>query len=253
VARWEFYECSVDERRAFVSVDVDLHRLAPIASLPVSICLTVPLLAPREDGLNTAEERPALDAIEDLLDEAFAREGAIKAGRAVFDGLRHHYFYGRAVDVLEPALRRARAVVVDRPISASSFDDPEWRQYLEFLYPNELAWQYIMDSRVLDALQAKGDDGEVSRKIDHWAYFARAEDRERFAAALGDHDVRVDGRRDDDDRSRPRPFALYFSHQGPPRRIRRLTSRLHVVARECGGEYDGWECQVLAPGDTPTA
>lgn len=251
MADWRFYECSVDDLRAFVSVDVDLRRDAPIASLPTSICLAVPLLAPRDDGLNTAEERPALDAIEDHLVEALAREGATHAGRAMFGGRRRHYFYASAVDVLEPALRRAHALVVDRPISATTFEDPGWRQYLEFLYPNDLAWAYIEDHRVLDALQAEGDDGEVSRKIDHWAYFARAEDRERFAAALGEHDVRVDGRRDDV--GRDRPHVLYFSHQGPPRRIHRLTSRLHVLASGLGGSYDGWECEVLKPGERPTA
>lgn len=248
---FEFYECNVEDQRAFVAVDLALHDDAPDASLPISVRVTVPMLAPRADGLNGAEERPALDAIEDRLSEAFAAEGAVYVGRGTWGGARRHYFYAGSEGCVRPALERVRAVVTDRRLEAGWFEDPGWRQYLEFLYPNDLAWAYIKDRRVVDALHAEGDDGQVERKIDHWAYFSRAEDREAFAARIVDDGLQVDGR-SDDGRS-DHPFALYFSHRGAPARVHGVTSRLHVLASEFGGDYDGWECEVVGSGGRPSA
>jgi hypothetical protein len=251
MATWEFYECSVEDQRAFIAVDVELHDGAPIAAKPVSLRVTVPILAPREDGLNTAAERPALDAIEDRLEAAFATEGATYVGRATYGGVRRHYFYGASLDCVDAALERVRREVEDRSIEGGGFDDPEWRQYLEFLYPNDLAWVYITDRRVIDALHAEGDEGTVARKIDHWAYSSRAEDRDAFTARLAGDTFQVNGRRDD--RGGDRPFSLRFSHQGAPARIHPTTSRLHRLATEHRGDYDGWECEVVKPGERPTA
>lgn len=245
MGRWEFYECNVDDGRAFVSVDLDLHEEAPIASLPTSLCVTVPMLAPRADGLSTAEERPALDAIEDQLTAAFAAEGATYVGRGTWGGARRHYFYGPTLDCVEAALERVRATVTDRALEGDGFDDPGWRQYLEFLYPNDLAWVYIKDHRVIDALHAHGDEGQATRQIDHWAYFARAADRDAFVAELDDDVFQVTDRRDDAEGERP--FMLQFSHDGAPAHIHPLTCRLHRLAGRHGGDYDGWECPVLGP------
>ncbi|MCO5170683.1 MAG: DUF695 domain-containing protein [Planctomycetes bacterium] len=250
MARWELYECSVEDARAFIAVDVDVHEEAPIPSLRTSLCVTVPILAPREDGLNTADERPLLDAIEDQLEAALTAEGATYVGRATFGGARRHYFYATSTACLEPSLRRLRDEFTGRAIEGGGFEDPAWRQYFEFLYPNELAWVYITDRRVIDTLNAEGDDGQVARTIDHWAYFARAEDRGAFAARLGDT-FQVNGRGDDVEGDRP--FTLRFSHHGAPASIHSITYRLHGLATEHDGEYDGWECEIVAPGAHPSA
>lgn len=244
--QWDFYECTVDDARAFIALDLGIYDEAPDASRPVTVRVTVPLLSPREDGLPSSEERPRLDAIEDAVRTEFEKAGAVQVGRASFGGAIRYYFYARTEDDARIVAARCAELVTDREVEIGGYDDPQWEQYFEFLYPNELAWQYIEDRRVLDALREHGDALDRPRQLDHTAFFATAADRETFRAAVAERGFRIDGADEapESEGGEPR-FSLRFSHDLAPLDIFPVTIELHGLAAAAQGTYDGWGCPVV--------
>lgn len=48
--------------------------------------------------------------------------------------------------------------------------DPDWEEYLDFLYPDEYSYQCIQNRRVVMSLEENGNDPEILREVDHWLY-----------------------------------------------------------------------------------
>ena len=256
---WEFYECVIDDERAFVALDLAFHDEGPDPVRPVSVRVTVPLLSPREDGLPSSEERPRLDAIEDLVRAEFEKAGAVQVGRASFGGAVRHFFYARSEDDARIVAARCTELVGDRELEVGGYEDPEWEQYFDFLYPNVLGWQYIQDRRVLDALRENGDALETPRQIDHTAFFATPAARETFRAAVAERGFRIDGTEDaeagregreggegEQGEQGEQPYAIRFSHELAPLDIFPVTIELVTLAGELDGSYDGWGCMVVS-------
>lgn len=239
---WEFYECSIEDQRAFVALDLSFYDRAPIAELPHEVRVTVHMENPRDDGLNTAEERPALDAVEDKLKIAFEGIGGVYVGRATFGGARRHYFYVPTMDQVEEAFNQVTAAAGERKIDGDGFEDPEWTQYLEFLYPNSKAWQYINDRRVVQTLQEHGDDTSKPRNIDHFAYFATAAARDSFVEELRERGMTIDGT--DKNEEGDLPYTVSFSQSLAPIEIFTVTCELQGLAESLDGDYDGWGCAI---------
>ncbi|ULQ54665.1 ribonuclease E inhibitor RraB [Flavihumibacter fluvii] len=90
-----------------------------------------------------------------------------------------------------------------------------------------------------------GDKLEAHRKVDHWAYFKTARERDSFQAivrAIGFTIEQANKIKKDS-----MPFQLQFSRVDPvdldP--ISKLTTDLKKKAGACHGEYDGWETSVV--------
>ncbi len=238
---WELYECAIDDHRAFVAVDVELYDQAPDGALPHTIRVVVPLLHPRADGLPDTPERPRLDAMESDIVGIMETIGAIHVGRASFGGAVRHYFYAPGADAVDDAAECCIAAVTDRKIEVGSYHDPDWQQYFDFLYPNPLGWQWILDRRTLDALVEQGDDLGLPRPIDHHASFETAAGRDAFANAVSALGYQIAERGVHDDESDGvRVFTLDFATAYAPVAIFPVTIELFRLAEACGGTYDGW-------------
>nr|WP_255430485.1 ribonuclease E inhibitor RraB [Pseudoxanthomonas sp. PXM01] len=103
-----------------------------------------------------------------------------------------------------------------------------------------------MENRdVCAALEEQGDALRQPREIDHWASFPSATARDEFLqkAAMG-FENRTPDRDDDGEREWG---AQVFRHDVPAYgTIDAICLPLYDLAGECGGHYDGWECEVLA-------
>jgi len=101
------------------------------------------------------------------------------------------------------------------------------------------------NTRVAELLQEKGDSLEVPREVQHWAYFPTAESRAKFVSLLGIRFESIESY------ECPAPSsnmqAVTFVHVGLPdeESMTQITDMLNRFALDCGGEYDGWETQVL--------
>jgi hypothetical protein len=243
--QWEFYECTVDDKhRALITVDVSLYDAAPDPARPYVLRVIVPFVNPQEDGFHRAEERERIDQIEQELDTVVTELGGFYVGRAIFGGARRHYFYLADEAAAKTAEQRARGLVTDRSLEIGGFADPEWSEYFGFLYPNDLAWQFIQDRNTIAALRDQGDDLETPRKIEHAAVFPSAAARDGFAAQLGELGFEIDDT--SDDLAGPMSHEVEFSATRKPLEVLRLNEKLLILATEAGGEYDGWGCEVVA-------
>jgi hypothetical protein len=104
--------------------------------------------------------------------------------------------------------------------------------------------QVCLNSHVLDALREHGDALTAVREIDHFAYFSNAELCIQFidkCLAVG-FKLRTTGPAATDD-----SFLAQVFHNDVPdeETLGKITSLLVDLAQEYGGEYDGWETQVV--------
>ena len=105
--------------------------------------------------------------------------------------------------------------------------------------------QHAANRRISDLLARHGDTLTQLRAIDHWAYFPTAESRSTFVLKCLTLGLRVRTLRDAE-RVGDNFCARLFHIDIPGHRIMDdLTLALYDLAAESGGEYDGWETQIV--------
>lgn len=237
---------AIDDSPASFVVDLAAGRHAPVVSHPLLLEINVKMLRPRPDGLRDRSELDQLGALEDqFVDALTTKVDAIYVGRTVHAGETTLYLYvpashRRALDTL-PALTGAPAG--DYAPSWSVDEDPEWRQYLDFLLPDERTRQSIENRRLIARFTDLGDHLDIVREVDHLAYFAGFTEADRASSALVAAGFRVDvhtvagGARETGD-----GWAVAFRRDevlsdGRPDEF--VAEILDIIV-PLGGTYDGW-------------
>lgn len=72
-----------------------------------------------------------------------------------------------------------------------SHKDQKFKVYLETLYPSELEFHQIESRHIIETLEAEGDDIEVSREVEHYAFFQTEANRERFIETTKELDFKI--------------------------------------------------------------
>ena len=242
---WDFYFLRVDDKPASIFVDLGIASEAPIKALPFMAYVRVYMKHPRSDGLSSQVEFDALTSIEDAIEVSLLDGGGtIYVGRNTCDGVRDFYFYTAQAQGWD-----GRANALMKSFAAYEFtsgcrSDSEWATYFDFLYPSDADRQRIENRRVCDALRERGDVLTDEREIDHWAYFPSLSARSAFieqASGLGFrlrlmHEPERPGDR----------YGVQLFRIDVPDDIDDVTLPLFQLATALGGEYDGWETQVIA-------
>lgn len=101
------------------------------------------------------------------------------------------------------------------------------------------------NERVAEALIEHGDNVAEARPIQHWAYFPTEESRAQFIAFIERQFSNIDSHTNT--MSHGKEHAVTFWHTGVPDSdfMTEITGMLSLAAESCGGEYDGWETQVI--------
>jgi len=243
---WDFYFLRVDDKPASIFVDLGIASEAPIEALPFMAYVRLYMQHPRPDGLSSQEEFDALTSVERAIQRDLAGDGGILyVGRKTGDGVRDFYFY-----TAQSRDWDSRVKTLMGRFAAYEFDcgcrvDSEWQTYFEFLYPSDADRQRMKNSRVCEALQKHGDRLTDEREIDHWAYFPSASARSAFveqASRLGFRLRSLSEPEKPGDRYGVRLFRVDVPTLDG---IDDVTLPLFHLATELGGEYDGWETQVI--------
>ncbi len=182
----EFYMSRIDDQPASFVVDVIAPRHAPLVSHPLVLIFTVPLLRPTENGLRGAAE---LNAMGELEDNIVANLGqaidSIYVGRVVHDSETTFYFYLPRLsgEELERIPEHA-GNLGNYQMEWSVEEDEEWGYCTEFLAPDVFSHQLISNRRLLNHMREAGDQVNVAREVDHFAYFDSQESAEKARKAL---------------------------------------------------------------------
>lgn len=208
------------------------------------LILTFPLKAPNPEGLPLVEEGKTLFQLDDAFEPVIAAHDTIDLGRVTMNGKRHVFMAaGENAAILGEALVQA-AARFGYP-ATFQIERGAVREVFEVvLSPTEDEYRLIRDEWVLRQLAENGDIAAKTRKVDHWAYFrsrVEAEAFARWAVRTGFDKVsvaKVESRL---------PFQVKSSHQGTmePGAVSEWTLLQDRKARELGGEYDGWETEVM--------
>lgn len=241
---WETFPCQMGDHVAWISYDHGFR--AEIDDMSFANCtrFAVVLKQPDERGLPSGEEFTQLNLLEDQLVDEIAEKDGVQVGRITTNGKRHFIFFTSLADNAIAAIAKKLAGQHGYKILYTHEPDPEKSSYWNELFPTEADWQVIKDLRVEAALSREGEAFATPRPIEHWAYFKTTAERERFVA-LVHH--RFEGCElyelsDGENGS----YTAKLVHTGLPdyRSMNSFTILLNRSARECNGDYDGWETQV---------
>jgi regulator of RNase E activity RraB len=244
---WNFYFCNVNGKLASVALDLGLRELVPDSARLHLLWVWVYLRCPRHDGLSDSSEFRELVTIEEALTASLAgRFDAVLSGRITTDGRREFYYYGAHSEGFDETVSATMERFPGYTYDSQHQVDKDWRQYLNVLYPREEDRQKIENRKVLDALQNRGDALKRPRDISHWAYFRTAEDRANFRNAVRKLEYRVQSESELGGRDYPLGICIVRFQSIQPAEVDDAVIELYRLAKECHGDYDGWEAEVIS-------
>jgi len=242
---WDFYFCNVDNKIASFFVDLGIRPYVPKTGSDFMVYLQLYLRSPRADGLTTGEEFDVLAQVDDEIERDVARDGTMYVGRYTTDGCRTFVFYSGSPSASEVAIRSAMARHPEYNFDIGSRPDADWSLYRDFLYPTPANMQVIQNRRVYNSLKDHGDELISPREIDHWIYFNDTEDRERFAEVVRQLGFAVRAILEPEGDQTKRGLQIYRQDTPNPDLFDQVTTQLHELARQSGGDYDGWEAAIV--------
>jgi hypothetical protein len=223
--RWDLYFCELDGAVASFVLDLGLIDIAPVLNRPYVLRIRVRMIDPREDGLSSDGEAPALGEIESQLEATLAPH-AIFAGRYTANSVRTFVFYcddESRVDAVAPVFTE---LFPFHKHTAFVQEDPQWRTYLEFLYPDVLTLQSMINRALCEQL---GELPEQPVELVH-AIAPVIDSFLNEAVSRGFREVDRDGQ----------VLRIARADRIGPETIDLVTHPLVKLAEEFGCEYRGW-------------
>jgi uncharacterized protein (TIGR01619 family) len=242
---WKSYLCKVNGSLASVFVDLELRNEVPIISKPWLLWAWVYFQSPRADGLSDSKEAPTLFKMEDALTLHVSRDcRAIHCGRITTEGRREFYFYGETKDGFADAVATAMAGFEGYRFDVGEREDSLWEQYLNVLYPSPEDLERIKNGDLLDVLVQNGDVLKAAREVQHWMYFRSESSRALFRDAAARAGFRIVS---ESNLEGDLPCGISVARTQTIERalIDKTVVELLRLAQRFGGEYDGWETQVV--------
>ena len=237
---FDFYPCLVDDGPASIYVNLKYERERPPADTRYT--LAIRMREPDTHGIGTSDETGALNLVEEA---AIAKAGELSitfVGRIRTRGIWEIVLYGPAghVDALHAVVHER---VGDRRIEIRSAADPTWTYYRELLLPDAERRQWMDDRRLVQVLREQGDVLVTPRRVDHWASFATAADRDAFVTAVTANGFALAEASHD---KSERPFGAWVHRVDPIEldHIHDVVMTLVDAALAHDGVYDGWETSI---------
>jgi hypothetical protein len=237
-----FYPADVDGAPAAFVVDLEQE---PRATMPTRITVSVPMHEPEPDGLRSEGEMEDLDTLQTkLTDRLTAAAGAECVGFYDLRGVATFVYYAKKKITADEA---TVAIADTHPYEADVQvdDDPEWRFYIDALFPDAYALQGIWNRLIVDELESHGDQLHEPREVDHVATFPSNAAAQKAAKKLSAAHFTIDGIGDADEDGR---FEVAFHRsetleEGKPDKF---AAEILDVVLPLDGEYDGWGAPAVS-------
>ncbi len=246
---WDFYYCRVDDAPASIFLNFKLQRERPVADTLYYAGLQ--MLDPADHGMGGPEDAEALWALEDTITAQAKEAGLTYVGRLRNHGDWQLTFYGpsgkeeRLEEIIVEALASG-----ERGYRVGSKEDADWNYYEDFMLPDAERWQWIMDRRVVQQLESRGDPLDVPREVDHFIAFPDADKRDVYARAAEALGFRPSPANPDQAAELPFGISLHRDDAVNLNHIHEVVMTLSDLADEHGGDYDGWGCVLVADPKT---
>jgi regulator of RNase E activity RraB len=198
------------------------------------------------DRLPSRNEFPRIYAVEDALAPiAASGESARYLGRIIGNGTLQMFVVRTRTDAALVNQLSMRAAELGYEASIEISSDPEVKVYWSRLHPTNDQLRVASDGSVIRALADAGDQPEIPREIEHWAYFPDRAAADAFAQIAYENDfqaITVSEAQDGPDQ-----FVVRCVREGRATLddVTAQTLVLDRAARANGGTYDGWETAVM--------
>ncbi len=253
---WVCYETKVEENAAVVFADTDAVEIAGTPGYQTMCMVTIQVQQPDEYGFAGTDETDFLQAVEEELGRFLSKKlGLRHIGSLIFAGMRRIFFYGDGAKRFEKYVKKImRKHAPGYVFETGDYPDPEGGVFREMLCPNAGELQVMGNHSVIDQLKEHGDRIDVPRKIEHYAYFPDKASIEKFEGQLDKEVYTVDNISEvdesDEDGAHSEQsvqFGIDFSEtlSLDDHRIHESTLMLRELCEEAGGEYDGWQTQIV--------
>jgi hypothetical protein len=245
--RGTFYPADVDGAPAAFVVDLEQE---PRPTHPTRVTVSMNMLEPESDGLRSEGEMEDLDILQAKMTERLSRAaGAICVGFYDLRGVTTFVFYAKKKLTAE----EATVLVADTHPYESDVqvdDDPEWRFYIDALFPDAYALQGIWNRLIVDELEEHGDQLHEPRDVDHVATFPSNASARKAEKKLVAAHFKIDGLAEADEEGR---FELAFHRaetleEGKPDRF---SAEILDIILPLDGEYDGWGAPTVSDEPAP--
>lgn len=244
---WETYMAAYEKGPAITLVNMGIKDKAPVTGQGF-LLITGVTFTLCENGLPTAEMLETLQPI----DDAVARQVSF-LGTTTFAGTRTqncerlNYFYiSDSMDVRFSLLTFYKDNFKEFKNTIIIRNDPEWKDYLEVLYPNEIIREQIDATKVLSKLSEAGDKLQKERLIDYNVYFPDEKSRSAFIELMKKEGFQITEQQKRADLEGKPWFVMISKTAIPhPQTIGGIALYLRKKAAELGGHYSGWETILI--------
>lgn len=244
---WDVYMAQYEKGAGSTLVNLTLKENAPIKQFPFLLQVGVELIACTKEGLPSKEEFDLLYEVSDRMKAITDSLSANKAaGTFSYQCKRTDYFYIADTANLRKVMEAAfKSKFPDYVYFIKIQPDPKWEAYLDFLYPNDETYEYMLNEKVILGLQKAGDGLSKPRQVDHWLYFKTDADREKFIQFAAKENYKIEKK--DFIKDSKLQYQLQISRTDPVDvySISKITIGLRKKAKEMNGDYDGWETFVV--------
>ena len=249
---WSMSFSRMDEHDVSVVFNESISSRVDSLPLPNAMVIQIKLKSVSEAGFPTDSEFPLITQFEEVATDLIHLNGGVSLGRVTTNGIRLLFaLVPEGTSAIEGGLKDA-AETLSYEVDVRIRPDPSKDVYWQALYPTPDERQVMGDMEVLRALNEGGDDSSAKRQVDHWAFFKTKTSAEQFAEWCEQSKYRnVVVEKSKQGLSGPVEWAVHFSHDGTMmlNDITGHTISIDRKVREVGGEYDGWETQVILPAD----
>lgn len=248
--QWGVYHCTFDDKPARVTVDLAHGDGPPSAEHVVRLDIDIALRVVDGDGLAVENEIEALADVEErCIDVLASRLDAVYVGRIEHDSRCVLTFYLPSHPAIDVAVRDALSTMPGWSWEHHVAADPAWTYYRRTLYPDARRYRSLLNQITVDNLQRYGDELHQVRPVQHFVEFPDAESRKQFLERVNRLGYRLISTRDDIGGARPFTLSISREHACDARSVDAVVYELLDLATPLGGEYDGWESQVICSGD----
>ena len=234
--RGTFYPADVDGAPAAFVVDLEQE---PRPTHPTRVTVSMNMLEPEPDGLRSEGEMSDLDVVQAKMTERLGRAaGAICVGFYDLRGVATFVFYAKKKLTAE----EATVIVADTHPYESDVQvdqDPEWRFYIDALFPDAYALQGIWNRLIVDELEEHGDQLHEPRDVDHVVTFPSVAAAKKAEKQLLAAHFKIDGLGESDEKGRYE-LAFHRSETLEEGKPDRFSAEILDIVLPLDGEYDGW-------------
>lgn len=241
IGQWDQYEAVWRGKPGKMLVNMDAISLSPIAELPFLLEVTQRSLQCDEQGYPTQRELIKSDESAIIIDSLLSKKTYVKnVGRLTYQcDIKDYYYLQDTLSVkktLQPYLSANSKYKI--------IDDPEWKVYEDFIYPDDYLIQTMDNSKIIKVLRREGIDLESKTMLTHYASFASDVDRNKFRRFLIEQNFKVEEQQHDE--SNPLPYLITFSRNDNLQleQLSNITLRIFQRSKSLNGVYDGWEIEL---------